>query len=394
MKTIKTSFGKEVKIFADIFEQEAYDQIKRLANFEAYKDSQIRIMPDAHAGKGCTVGTTMTIKNKVSPSLVGVDICCGVLTVKINTNRIDFLKLDNVIKEFIPHGFNIHKHPLYMFPFNRLKCRKHIDKDRALLSIGTLGGGNHFIEVDYSEKDNCHYLVIHTGSRNLGVQVCKYYQDLAWRELKHRKSDRDELIAKLKEEGREKEISIQLKKLAPISVPKELAYLQGESFSDYIEDMKCLHDYALANRTTIAGIITGKMEWDPVYAFDTVHNYIDTTSMILRKGSVAAHVGQKLIIPINMRDGSLICIGKGNEDWNYSAPHGAGRILSRSKAKESLDMDVFYNSMKDVYTTSICEATLDEAPQAYKPIEEIREAIKDTVMIIDEIKPVYNFKSC
>lgn len=393
MKTIKTSFGKEVKIFADIFEQEAYDQIKRLANFEAYKDSEIRIMPDAHAGKGCTVGTTMTIKDKVSPSLVGVDICCGVLTVKINTNRIYFWELDNVIKEFIPHGFNVRKHPLHLHHLGKLKCHKHVDKDRALLSIGTLGGGNHFIEVNYSEKDKCHYLVIHTGSRNLGSQVCKYYQDLAWKELKHHRYDRDELIAKLKEEGREKEISSQLKNLSPINIPKELAYLQGEAFYDYIEDMKYLQNYAFSNRTTIADIITSQMRWEPVDAFDTVHNYIDTDRMILRKGSVSANEGERLIIPINMRDGSLICIGKGNEDWNYSAPHGAGRILSRSKAKENLDMDVFYNSMKDVYTTSICEATLDEAPQAYKPIEGIREAIKDTVTITDEIKPVYNFKS-
>ena len=393
MKIIKTNSGKEVKVFAKTFEYEAYEQIKKLANYEAYQDSRIRIMPDSHAGKGCTVGTTMTITDKVTPNLVGVDIGCGMLTVELDDRNIDCKKLDSVIRTKIPNGFNVHEKQKFSFDFERLNCVEYVDLERALLSIGSLGGGNHFIEVDYSEKYDKYYLVIHSGSRKLGGDVCKYYQNLAFQGANEMTKVRNNLIAKLKAEGREKDIQNEIKKLKKPSVDKELAHLSGDDFKSYLNDMAIVQQFASLNRKTIADIIIREMGFNEAFRFETIHNYIDFKRMILRKGAVSAELGEKILIPINMRDGSLICIGKGNEDWNYSAPHGAGRLMSRSKAKEHLSMDEFADSMNGIYTTSVNESTIDEAPQAYKPMEEIITAITDTVDIVDIIKPIYNFKA-
>ena len=393
MKEIKNSIDNKTIIYAETFEYEAYDQLKELCNFEPYLDSKIRIMPDAHAGKGCVVGTTMTISNKVTPNLVGVDIGCGMLTVELKDSIIDFSKLDKVISNKIPSGFSVHDRAKSSFDFSNLRCSNHVDLKRALLSIGSLGGGNHFIEVDYSEKTHKYYLVIHSGSRKLGGDVCKYYQDLAFQKVNEMKKIKEELIKKLKSEGREKEIDSQLKLISKPSVNKDLAFLSGSDFNDYLNDMNLVQKFAVLNRKTMADIIIKEMGFDESERFETIHNYIDFKRMILRKGAVSAEYGEKLLIPINMRDGSLICVGKGNEDWNFSAPHGAGRLMSRSKAKELIDLEEYKLSMSGIYSTSVCQSTLDEAPQAYKPMEEIVQAIEPTVDIIDIIKPEYNFKS-
>lgn len=393
MITIKSILGNEVKIFAETFEFEAYDQIKKLANYPAYASSKIRIMPDAHAGAGCTIGTTMTITDAITPNLVGVDIGCGMLTIRLKDTNINFKKLDDFIHEYVPNGFSIHNKAVSSFDFDNLLCHKEIDLSRALLSIGSLGGGNHFIEVDRSEKDNCFYLVIHSGSRNLGLQVCKYYQNMAFSNLNEMSTIRGNLISRLKKEGREKDISTEIKKLQKPKCDKDLAHLTGDGFKAYLNDMAIVQKYAVLNRQTIADIIIKGMGLQVHSKFETIHNYIDFNRMILRKGSVSAENGEKLLIPINMRDGSLLCIGKGNEDWNYSAPHGAGRLMSRSKAKEAISMCDFKSSMDGVFTTSVCPGTIDEAPQAYKSMNEIRHAITETVDVIDTIKPVYNFKA-
>lgn len=392
MITIRTNFGTEVKVFAETFEYEAYDQIKALANNEAYRDSVIRIMPDAHAGKGCTVGTTMTIKDKVTPNLVGVDIGCGMLTVELKDKQIDCAKLDAVIREKIPYGANINDDK-FILCTAKLHCYKHVDRVRAQYSIDTLGGGNHFIEIDYSEKEDKYYLVIHTGSRELGCEVCSSYQNLAFKRMTDITEVKNALIDKLKAEGREKDIYAEIKKLKKPAVNKELAYLSGNDFLFYRNDMEMVQEFASLKRKAIAYIIIREMGFQEAERFDTIHNYIDFRRMILRRGAVSAELGEKLLIPINMRDGSLICIGKGNPDWNYSAPHGAGRLMSRSRAKEMLSLEEFRNSMDGIYTTSVNESTIDEAPQAYKSMDEIKSAITDTVEIIDTIKPIYNFKA-
>lgn len=393
MKIIKTNTGNEVKIFAETFEYEAYEQIKRLANYPAYESSTIRIMPDSHAGKGCTVGTTMTITDKVTPNLVGVDIGCGMLTVELGDQHIDCKKLDSIIRNLVPNGFNVHGSQKAEFDFSNLRCAEQVDLSRAYLSLGTLGGGNHFIEIDYSEKYNRYYLVIHSGSRKLGGDVCKHYQNLAASAESDRVVEIRNTIAKLKAEGREKEIQDAIKSIPHASQDKELAHLSGDSFNDYINDMAIVQRFAVLNRATMAAIIIDAMGFKEVSRFETIHNYIDFNRMILRKGAVSAEFGERLLIPINMRDGSLVCIGKGNPDWNYSAPHGAGRLMSRSKAKEQLSMDEFQESMRGIFTTSVSRATIDEAPQAYKPMEEIVRAVADTVEIEDIIKPIYNFKA-
>jgi RNA-splicing ligase RtcB len=359
MKVIKNNKGVETLIFAETFETEAYKQIEDLINFEAYENSKVRIMPDAHAGTGCTVGTTMTITDRVTPNLVGVDIGCGMSVTKLRESEIDLVKLDTYIKKYIPSGFSIHPKAGVYYNFDKLRCRDFVNVDRAALSIGTLGGGNHFIEV--GKLDDSLYLIIHTGSRNLGKCVCEYYQKIAAQ--KHPELDKD------------------------------LAYLDGDDFDNYINDMNFTQQYAIRNRAAIAADILIYMDLNIDDLFESIHNYIDFNRMILRKGAVSANIGEKLLIPINMRDGSLLCIGKGNPDWNYSAPHGAGRLMSRAKAKKELNMADFSKSMDGIYTTSVCQETLDEAPQAYKSIEEILNAIADTVEITGIIKPIYNFKA-
>ena len=395
MTEIKRNNGDIVKIFAETLEYEAYDQIKKLANYYAYDASQIRVMPDCHAGKGCTVGTTMTLHGKVTPNLVGVDIGCSVLGVKIkNWRDIDLKKFDDTIRKFVPSGFDIHKIPWTTFKrLEELLCFGQVDLERAILSIGTLGSGNHFISLEYSEKTDDCYLLIHTGSRHLGVQVAKFYQDLAFKKLNEMSQIKKDLITKLKAEGREKDIQDELKKIQKPKCDKELAHLEGADFNNYIHDMEICQEYASLNRKTIAEIILKKMKLQSDGMIETMHNYIDTKNMVLRKGAVSAQKDEVLIIPMNMRDGSLICKGKGNSDWNYSAPHGAGRIMSRSKAKELVSLDEYKKSMEGIFTTSVDEGTVDEAPMVYKPIEEIMRCIEPSVEILDVIKPIYNFKA-
>ena len=396
-----------VKVYADTFEQEAYDQVKKLVDYPAYNASKIRIMPDAHAGKGCTIGTTMVVGGAVTPNLVGVDIGCGMLVIDLGadssfSSEETLTKLDEMIHLHVPAGFETHDHPVeHCDGIGDLLCKNSCNLERAAKSVGSLGGGNHFIELDYSENIKHYYLVIHTGSRNLGTQVCKFYQDLAFKCLDDasaiKKQVSDEIIARCKAEGRGECISNELKRafesMPKPSASRELAHLTGSNFQNYIHDMEIVQKYAALNRSAIAKIIIQKMKWGEESRFDTIHNYIDIKGMVLRKGAVSAQKGEKLVIPMNMRDGSLICIGKGNPDWNWSAPHGAGRLMSRSKAREAIGIDEYKDSMKGIYTTSVSAATVDESPMVYKPAEEIMRCIEPTASIVDVIRPVYNFKA-
>lgn len=397
MKEVKGKYGT-AKIFTDLVEPEAIKQIETLLDQEFVDGSKVRIMPDVHAGAGCTIGTTMTIKDKVCPNLVGVDIGCGMLVTKLTETEIDLEKLDSVIREHIPSGRNIRdtEHVLAQFTsINKLICRDHVDMNRARLSIGTLGGGNHFIEVEKDDEGNL-YLVIHSGSRHLGNEVAKYYQHLAEEQICGRdKNNRQILIDSLKAQGRQSEIANELKKLESLTsdTPKDLAYLSGHLFDDYIHDMKIVQEYAMINRAAMMRVILDHMGMKLLDIFETVHNYIDTDYMILRKGAVSARAGEELLIPINMRDGSLLCVGRGNPDWNFSAPHGAGRLMSRSEAKKTFTVDQFAKSMDGIYTTSVGDDTLDECPMAYKPINSIINNIHQTVVITEVLRPIYNFKA-
>lgn len=391
MIELKAKFNN-AKVFTDNIDAETISQIMLLLNQEFTKDNKIRIMPDTHAGSGCVIGTTMTIKDKIVPNLVGVDIGCGMHAVKLKEKEIDLSALDEVIEKYIPSGTNIHE--LMMSSYDLDDIIAPIDKERARRSIGTLGGGNHFIEVN-KDSEGYLWLVIHTGSRHLGIEICKYYQDLAYKTLKGRGDVVKDVIERLKAEERQREIESAIKaiKEKEITIPRDLCYLEGDNFRNYIHDMNLAQKYALTNRMSIADEIMRLLFLHEEERFDTIHNYIDIDNMILRKGAISAQVGEKVIIPMNMRDGSLICVGKGNPDWNYSAPHGAGRVMSRSKAKETINMHDFKESMKDIYSTSVVESTIDEAPMVYKPMNEIIANIKDTVDVIDIIKPIYNFKA-
>lgn len=386
------------KIFTDVIDEASISQIMFLLNQEFVFGSKIRLMPDVHAGSGCTIGTTMTIRDKVVPNLAGVDIGCGMECVELREREIDLEKLDQVIHEKIPAGFQVRDrihHNYYHCTLDKLRCIHHINVDRAEKSLGTLGGGNHFIEANRDENGTI-YLVVHTGSRHLGLEVAQYYQTEGYRALNSCSAyDKKLLIEQYKREGRSKEIQSALKTLENVkraSIPKELAYVEGKLFDDYIHDMQIVQDYAVWNRKTIVEEILNVMDLMAVSEFTTIHNYIDIKAMILRKGAVSAKLGERLIIPINMRDGSLICKGKGNEDWNESAPHGAGRLMSRSKAKEAFTVDEFKEQMDGIYTTSVGADTLDECPMAYKRMEDIVGNIADTVHIEKIIKPIYNFK--
>ena len=379
--------------YAKVVEDEAIEQIRRMCDYEFTAGSKIRIMPDVHAGKGCTIGTTMTITDKAVPNVVGVDIGCGMYTAELGKAEIDLSKTDEAA-HYIPSGRNVWDGRYERFDLTGLRCYRHLEQAKRLeRSLGTLGGGNHFIEVDYSERNHRYYLVIHSGSRKLGGDVCKHYQNLAANTESDRAIEVRNTIARLKAEGRERDIQEAIKNISIPGKDKELAHLSGGDFHDYINDMAIVQRFAVLNRATMAAIIINGMGFTEVNRFETIHNYIDFSRMILRKGAVSAELGEKLLIPINMRDGSLICVGKGNPDWNYSAPHGAGRLMSRSKAKELLSMEEYQESMNGIYTTSVSRATIDEAPQAYKSMEEIKNAITDTVEIIDAIKPIYNFKA-
>ena len=387
------------KVFTDVIDSESIAQITLLLNQEFMKDSKVRMMPDVHAGAGCTVGTTMTVKDKIVPNLVGVDIGCGMMTIQIKEKEIDFEKLDKVIHEKVPSGFSINEKPHRFaknIPFESLFCKGNIDRNKAEKSIGSLGGGNHFIEVDKDSDGNL-YLVIHTGSRHLGLEVANFYQRAGYDALNGAsKEDIDALVADLKSKGKHREIEKAIKTLKNTkrtSIPKDLCYVEGDLFNQYIHDMRIIQEFAFLNREAIADVILSSMGWDSVDKFTTVHNYIDTDNMILRKGSVSAREGEKLLIPINMRDGSLICIGKGNDDWNQSAPHGAGRLMSRSQARQNLSLDEFQETMQGIYSTSVGRDTIDESPMAYKSMEDIVNNIGDTVDVIKVIKPIYNFKA-
>ncbi|KNY28809.1 RtcB family protein [Pseudobacteroides cellulosolvens] len=383
------------KVFTDNVENEAIAQITELCNQEFARESIIRIMPDTHAGAGCTIGTTMTITDKIVPNLVGVDIGCGMETIKLKNNSVDLEKLDKVIHENIPSGFDIRKKQHEYsdtLNFDKLVCKKGVDINRARLSIGTLGGGNHFIELN-KDKNGAVYLVVHSGSRHLGKQVAKYYQELGYKELLKSREVISDIVSKLKKEGRQQEIQKEIEKVGTTAISKQLAYVYGKGYDNYLSDMKIVQRFAVLNRKAIVDEIVRRMGFEVLEQFTTIHNYIDLDNMILRKGAISAQNGEKVLIPINMRDGSLVCIGKGNKDWNCSAPHGAGRLMSRSKAKEVLSLEEFQKSMEGIYSTTVNSSTLDECAFAYKPMDEIMENIRDTVNVVDIIKPIYNFKA-
>ena len=387
--------------YTDTLEPTAYSQIETVCNEEAFANSKIRIMPDVHAGKGCTIGTTMTIVDKVVPNMVGVDIGCGMYTVNLGKVDIDLEKFDEAAHT-IPCGRNVWEGRQERFDLTELRCYRNLkDTKRLERSLGTLGGGNHFIEIDADEEGN-KYLIIHSGSRNLGTQVAEFYQGIAI-DLNLGKEEyfkkRDEIIRTYKEQGRRSEIQSTLKRMAKEreekepTMPRELCYLYGEFMEDYLHDINICQQFAKRNREKMAEILIEKTGLTAIDTFQTIHNYIDVEEKILRKGSVSAKSGEKLLIPINMRDGSLICVGKGNEDWNYSAPHGAGRLMSRSAAFERLTMEEYEKQMTGIYTTCVNTATLDESPMAYKNMDEIVANIEPTAEIIAHIKPIYNFKA-
>lgn len=423
---------KNLKIFTDDIEQKALDQINELLNQDVFKDSKIRIMPDVHAGAGCVIGFTGNLGNKVIPNVVGVDIGCGILCVELGNIDLDLKKLDNIIRQYVPSGMNVHEEKRYKFlELEQLYCFKQLkNKDNWLeKSIGTLGGGNHFIEVDEDDAKN-KYLIIHSGSRNLGKQVAEIYQEKAIEHCSYDeelKEEKRQIIEDYKKQGREKEIQTKLIEInkkyeGKTKLPKDLCYLEGKLREDYLHDMKLCQEFARDNRLCIAkqilcnyfglpyysgyksvrlkekstsshNLYTQDMVEENFYYFETIHNYISFNDNIIRKGAISAKKGEIVIIPMNMRDGCIIGIGKGNDDWNQSAPHGAGRIMSRMEAKEKINLDDFKNSMNGIYTTSITEETIDESPFAYKPMEEILKYIGDTVEIDKIIKPIYNFKA-
>lgn len=359
----------EAKVFTDNLEESAREQIQTLCDQPFVEGSKIRIMPDVHAGAGSTIGTTMTIIDKVVPNLVGVDIGCGMETIRLADSKVDWIELDRLVRERIPAGYKIRKRPHpYLQEIDLLKLRARdggkndskLKMDRAYRSLGTLGGGNHFIEGNRDEQGRL-YIVVHSGSRHLGLQIAQYYQRVAQKEQPHS--------------------------------PRDLAYLQGQSMEDYCHDMQIMQEYAVLNRKAMIDVIVQGMGLEVEEDFTTTHNYIDMDNMILRKGAISARKGELALIPFNMRDGSFICRGKGNPDWNYSAPHGAGRIMSRTQARKELSLKTLHEDMADVYTTSVNRSTLDESPDAYKPMEEISALIKDTVEVLHHIKPEYNFKA-
>lgn len=391
----------DLKIFAKTVDEKALQQINTLASIDAFKESKIRIMPDVHAGAGCVIGFTADLGDKVIPNIVGVDIGCGMRTTRIMDKHIDFDRLDNVIRKYVPSGMNVHSIKTADLRSDyKLFCMEHLKNiDWLEASLGTLGGGNHFIEVDVDDLGNA-YLVIHTGSRNLGKQVCEYYQNYAISKLvgkDHLNEEIKKMISEYKEQGREAEIEkaiATLKKQAKLfDIPNDLCYLEGMGRWDYLYDMRVCQKFAIRNREMIEEIIFDHMGWERGESFETIHNYIDHESNIVRKGAISAKKGERVLIPMNMRDGCIIGIGKGNEDWNCSAPHGAGRIMSRAQARNNIGMSDFAEAMNGIYTTSVCKETIDEAPQVYKPMQEIVDCIADTVSIEKIIHPIYNFKA-
>lgn len=401
-----------LKVFTNNVEYECLEQIELLLQQEMFKDCKIRIMSDCHSGKGCVIGFTANLGDKVIPNIVGVDIGCGMYCINLGNININLQWLDEGIRKEVPAGREGFKETKIKFKkIQELICYRELKNHKEFeRQIGTLGSGNHFIELDEGSNKN-KYLVIHSGSRNLGNQVATYYQKLAIKlhsGYKNYFKEKEELIRTYKEQGRRQEIQEEIKKLnvkysgKRADMPNDLCYLEGQYKDNYLHDMKICQEYAVLNRETMAKniiekvinpILKDKLNLNNLEQFQTIHNYLNFEDNIIRKGAVSANKGEKLIIPINMRDGSLICVGKGNKDWNNSAPHGAGRIMSRSKAKELVDINEYKNSMDGIYTTSVSESTIDEAPMVYKPLREIEENIKDTVDIVERIKPIYNFKA-
>lgn len=394
----------DLKIFTENVDYKALQQIFTLVKQDSFANSKIRIMPDVHAGAGCVIGFTATYIDKIIPNIVGVDIGCGMRVANLGKANIDLQEFDEVIKKFIPSGRNVNQ--TEQVDFSRLKdlrCYHHLKNPSGYFekSIGTLGSGNHFLELEIDDEQNV-YLVIHTGSRNLGKQVAEYYQNVAIDVIsgsRHFDQKSKVIIEKYKAIGKEKEIEHVLKeikhswKTQTVKIPKDLCYVENSDMDDYLHDMRICQEYAVLNRETIMKNILTHIGIKPIESFETIHNYVDMDHKIIRKGAVSAKKDEILLIPINMRDGSLLCKGKGNEDWNCSAPHGAGRILSRSEAKELISLDEFKKSMSGIYTTSVCKSTIDESPMAYKPMEEIMNCIKDTVEIMKILKPIYNYKA-
>lgn len=363
MFTVQGKLNSAV-VYTDNLEKAAIGQIIAICNLSSYQNSKICLMPDAHPGKGCVVGTTMTIHDRITPNLCGVDLCCGILTIKLSEKRIDLNKLDKLIHEEIPHGFNIRLKPHRFskeISLENLHCFNSVERKKAHHSIGTLGGGNHFIEIDQDDEGN-YYLIIHSGSRQLGLQVATFYQKRA---ISYRER----------------------------TVPAELAELSPEDTEKYLHDVDIISIFSDLNRSAMADVILKGMKWDEEDRFITLHNYIDLHRRILRKGAISAEKDQIVLIPMNMRDGSFICRGKGNPEWNFSAPHGAGRICSRGEAKSRFTLTQFKEEMKNVYSTCVSRGTIDESPMAYKSTQEILERIEPTVEVLKKIKPVYNFKS-
>lgn len=387
--------------YTNTLDKTSVGQIKAVCDMEAFADSKIRIMPDVHSGKGCTIGTTMTITDKAVPGMVGVDIGCGMETVRLEQREIDFCKLDELIRTLIPYGREIRDTPHEFnseIDLSLLRCLPHVNTHRARLSIGTLGGGNHFIEIDRGEGGDL-FLVIHSGSRHIGNEVARYYQEESYRALcGNARFQIEDTIRQMKQSGNTKEIhntikQLKLRRAALTPIPKELSYAHGALFDDYIYDMRIIQRFAALNRKAMTQVILNGLNLTQAEAFTTVHNYIDTEKMILRKGAVSAEFGEKLLIPINMRDGALICTGRGNSDWNCSAPHGAGRLMSRKDAFATLSMEEYRQEMTGVFSTCVVPDTLDESPMAYKSMEEIIAQIAPTADITERIKPIYNFKA-
>jgi len=391
------------KVFTDKLDNASISQIIELLNQPFTKDAKVRIMPDAHAGAGCVIGFTANLGKKIIPNLVGVDIGCGMFTVELGKIILDLFKLDKVIYKNIPSGFSSRSETIVRLPdIDYLYCRDKIPQKTYNKQIGTLGGGNHFIELNRDAAGNA-YLVIHSGSRNLGFQIAKYWQDVAIEDCKPWDIDaeREALISRLKALGQHKQIAKELKKFDKAAVnmhplyPKDLCFLTGEHRENYLYDMEIAQKYAELNRETMARIILSRLglNLNDFPSFHTMHNYINSEDNIIRKGAIAAYEGQKVLIPINMKDGSILGRGKGNPDWNFSAPHGAGRLMSRSQAKKELSLEEFKKSMSSVFTTSVGQSTLDEAPMAYKSLEDIVDNIQESVKILKIIKPIYNFKA-
>lgn len=397
MKTIEGKYTSAV-VYSDTAEDSALGQVQALCDQPFAKDSKIRLMPDIHAGKGCTIGTTMTFTDKICPNIVGVDIACGLYVVQLKEKRVNLPELDSCIRKNVPAGYRqirkkTHKFArdsrideLIGYPGDYMYCQR---------SLGSVGAGNHFVELDKDDEGNL-YLVIHSGSRNPGSNICKWYQDKAYKRLKQKyQTVIDGIIRHYHQTGQTDRIEEEIEKYKTETAEPiyELSYVEGELFDNYLHDMKILQHYADLNRKAIAEVIMSEMNLHEVDSFTTIHNYVDVENKIIRKGAVSAQKGERLIIPMNMRDGALICVGKGNSEWNSSAPHGAGRLMSRAEARQSFTVSAYKESMEGIFTTSVGSDTIDECPMVYKPMEEIISQIQDTVEIVKVIKPIYNFKA-